>query len=156
MPTIYVPKNTGTPPVTDDPPGTPSSNFIKLGDGEVYFYNGDSWVGVNGSRVVCTIASGINEGDAVLLESGIARLASSDSDKSCSGVITHITPGGLGVLTSAGRISRATDVGAKYFLGVGGQLTDSPNPDTQHMVLVGTGEGDMLLLTLGVSSEAPI
>jgi hypothetical protein len=156
MPTILIPKPGGVPSPVDDPPVTPSASFIKLGDGEVYFHNGSAWVGLNGARTICDVEPDVVEGSAVVVTEGTARLASATQDKACSGIVTHITPGGLGVVTAAGRIARTSTNGSKYFLGLDGALTATPNPDTQHIVLIGTGEGDTLLLTLGVSSEAPI
>jgi len=156
MPTISIPKPGGVPSPVDEPPVAPSSSFIKLGDGEVYFHNGSAWVGLNGARTICDVEPDVVEGSAVVVTDGTARLASSTQDKACSGIVTHITPDGLGVVTAAGRIDRAATEGLKYFLGINGSITATPNPDTQHIVLIGSGEGDTLLLTLGVSSEAPI
>ena len=141
-------------PVTEIPEST--TGFIRLPDNELYFYNGASWVGLNGARVVCHLDADVTLNDAVVVEEGTARVASSDSDKYCSGIVTHITPARHGVIVSAGRINKVATLGEKYFLGIGGALTASPNPDSQHIVLVGTGEGDTLLVTLGVTSEAPI
>jgi uncharacterized protein YsxB (DUF464 family) len=154
MPTIFIPTQQASTPV-DEPPAA-SNSFIRLGDEEVYTYNGHAWVGVNGARIVCALQPDVVLGDAVVLVSGIARKATSNSDTICSGVVTHITPAGVGVVTSAGRVNKTTVVGARYFLDIDGALTTTPNPDTQHIVLIGTGEGDTLLLTIGVASESPI
>jgi hypothetical protein len=155
MPTINIPKPAGAgTPIPE--PTDPSTAFIRLEDNEVYFHNGSAWVGLNGARRVCSLASGVQLHDAVVVVDGEARKASANVDKYCSGVVSWITPAGLGVVASAGKVPISTTEGLKYFLGSDGELTATPNPDTQHIVLIGTGEGDSLLLTLGVSSEAPI
>jgi hypothetical protein len=155
MPTITIQSPAvPTTPVTEIPDST--SGFIRLPDGEVYFHNGTTWVGLNGARSVYLAPLPVVVGDAVVVDGTEARRASAVVDKSCSGIVTHITPERNAVVVSAGRITKTTITGTKYYLGVDGQITASPNPDTQHIVLLGTGEGDSLLITLGVASEAPI
>ena len=152
MPTIV--KRSAASPIYEvsDPPES-GDYLIRLPDGEIYYFNGISWVGTTNGRQVVETSSDVVINSAVVVTSNIARLAHASTDYVCSGICTYKISSTSGVVASSGRIvfdGALPDI--NYFLGENGEITSTPDLDN-NIVLIGSGEQDNLLLKLGQTTR---
>lgn len=151
MPTIVKRTPSGVVETTDPPDG--GDSLIRLPDGEIYYFNGLSWVGASGDRIVLTLNSNVLVNSAVIVSDSVARLASASTDYVCSGICTYKIDETKGVIASTGRVyfpGILPDV--NYFLGENGEVTTTPDLNN-NIVLIGSGEQDNLLLKLGQTTR---